>query len=211
MKRIKSFVKRNGRLSEVHKKNLLQREHYLCDQLPVLQHDFIGLEIGFGTGDSLLNIAKENPHQLWIGIEVYEKGVAQVIAQALENDLDNIILRVGDVCDVIHHEISKQSINHIRIFFPDPWHKAKHHKRRLINKDFLDKLYHILKPNGLCHIATDNQSYADACDEAIAEHSGFTNHDLLERPLTKFARKAIEKGIGITDIVIRKVEPLGCE
>lgn len=207
MSKIKSFVRRNGRLSTVSKSYLSQREHYLCDKLPPLDEPFIGLEIGFGGGESLLDVASNNPEQLWIGVEVYEKGVASVIRQALEMELENILLRIGDVCEVME-EIPKASLDHIRIFFPDPWHKKRHHKRRLVNKVFLDQLAELLKPDGMIHFATDNQHYAESCIELVKEHAKFELSDkVLKRPMTKFAKKASEKGIKAYDIVIIRKLP----
>lgn len=205
MSQIKSYVKRNSRLSPAQKAQLLQKDHYVCDQLPVLEYPFIGLEIGFGTGDSLLDVASSHPEQFWIGVEVYEKGVASVVRQALDKNLDNILLRVGDVHDILDQELALGSISHVRIFFPDPWHKKRHHKRRLVNKVFLDKLHALLKSDAVIHFASDNRHYAEACMELVDNHPGFVLSDqILERPLTKFARKAIEKGVEITDIVIHK-------
>lgn len=203
MRKIKSFVRRNGRLSS-SQKHALEKKEYLVKKLPKLQ-GIVGLEIGFGMGDSLLETAMKEKNKQWLGIEVYERGVASVIRQAKEKALDNIVLRIGDVVEIIEEEIQSDTIDHVRIFFPDPWPKKRHHKRRLINKEFLQKLDRILKPTGVIHIATDNANYAEACQEIVEELPNFVISDqILERPLTKFAKKAMEKNVGITDIVIVK-------
>lgn len=203
--KIKSFVRRNGHLSPDQIATVSQYDHYLCEQLPPLPNKFVGLEIGFGMGDSLLDVIKKEPSQLWIGVEVYERGVSSVIKQALDQQLDNLLLRIGDVHDIIDNELTDNSLDHVRIFFPDPWPKKRHHKRRLVNTAFLNKLYSVLKADGIVHIATDNLSYAKACYDVVNEHNGFKIIDrAIERPMTKFAQKALDQQSVITDLVVQK-------
>lgn len=204
MSSIRSYVKRSGRLSPTQKASLDEGSYGLRDPLPTLEHDFVGLEIGFGVGDSLLDVAKKHPEQFWIGVEVYDKGLVRVMREAAENNLTNLRLRVGDIQEVLE-EIEDEALSHIRIFFPDPWHKARHHKRRLVNPAFLKKLHRVLKKKGVIHFASDNLHYAESCQEAVKEVPGFyLSDEVLERPLTKFAKKALEKGSMITDVIIRK-------
>ena len=156
-------------------------------------------------GDSLLDIAEKHPEQLWMGIEVYEKGIASVIRQAKEKNLNNVRVMIGDSHEIIDQSIPDASIDHVRIFFPDPWPKKRHHKRRLVSKLFLDKLARILKQEGIIHIATDHYPYAEQCYELIESHSLFSlSSQTPERPMTKFAKKAIDEGSEIADIVLIK-------
>ena len=102
-------------MTSSHKQHIAEHEGYLYDKVPSFsKSDFVGLEIGFGTGDSILQVAGDNPSQTWVGVEVYELGVANVIRQAKLKGIDNICLRVGDVVEVLSEEFSDTSVNHIR-------------------------------------------------------------------------------------------------
>ncbi|UTC24770.1 tRNA (guanosine(46)-N7)-methyltransferase TrmB [Candidatus Comchoanobacter bicostacola] len=209
MKEIKSFVRRNSRLTDSHKKHLSQSDGMLYTQIPftlLQQQRFVGLEIGFGMGDSLLDVAAKNPDQLWVGIEVYEVGVASVIRQAKEKGLENIIVLTGDVMDFLEREQAHQLFDHIRIFFPDPWPKKRHHKRRLVQGKSLDVLASIMKPSAVLHFATDHLPYAEDVELVLSNSQYFKPLAVVPfRPETKFARKAKEAGVVITDIAVERI------
>lgn len=210
MSDIKSFVRRNSRLTDSHKNHLQENNGYLCQDFPVTQlqaYDYVGLEVGFGMGDSLLDAAQQDSSQLWIGIEVYEIGVASVIRQAKALSLNNLQLISGDAVTILSDECPEQSIDHVRIFFPDPWPKKRHMKRRIMQKNMLNSLGKIMKPGGKLHFATDNLNYAEETQSLLMVSDKFTIVDeMLHRPETKFAQKAIEAGSVITDIVAIKEE-----
>lgn len=205
---VKSFVKRNSRLTESHRQHLLEHEGMLYGDIPkelLREASFVGLEIGFGTGDSLLDVAAKRPEQTWVGFEVYEIGVAAVIRQAKEQSIDNLVLLVGDIKDFTQGKDCQAMFDHIRIFFPDPWPKKKHQKRRLVNPEMLDHLAYIMKPSAILHFASDDLGYAEDCINWLSQHPKFEIcNDYYERPETKFARKAQAKGSIITDILVKR-------
>ena len=206
---VKSFVKRNSRLTESHRQHMFEHNGMLYHELPnslLKEAAFVGLEIGFGTGDSLLDVAGKNPEQIWVGFEVYEIGIAAVIRQAKEKSIDNLVLLVGDVKDYTAGDDCQEIFDHVRIFFPDPWPKKKHQKRRLVNPAMLDHLAYIMKPSAVLHFASDDLGYAEDCIDWLAKHPQFELSDeIYERPETKFARKAQAKGAVITDIIVKKL------
>ena len=208
MKEVRSYVKRNSRLTDSHKSHLEDHHGFLYTTLPLERLEsarYVGLEIGFGTGDSLLDVAKQHPDQLWVGVEVYEIGIASVIRQAKAQALENIILLNGDAL-LLTASSDQGLFDHVRIFFPDPWPKKKHHKRRLVNPENLDHFSSIIKPGGVLHFATDHLGYAEDCQLYLTEHPAFGEVGyMLERPETKFARKATEKGAIITDLIAERI------
>ena len=167
----------------------------------IQQSHCVGLEIGFGMGDSLLDVAAKSPDQLWCGVEVYLPGVASVLRQAEEHSLSNIRVGVGDVIELLSM-MEPESCDHIRLFFPDPWPKKRHNKRRLMSEAFLSMIVRVLKERGQFHIATDNCQYAELCRELIQANPNITLSDQIPfRPETKFAKKAKQCGHIITDIL----------
>lgn len=205
MKKINSFVRRNSRLTDSHKRHLKDHGGLFYESLPLEQlqaKGFVGLEIGFGTGDSLLDVARNHPEQCWVGVEVYELGVAGVIRQAKLEGIDNLVLLIGDVC-VLTEDVDSL-FHHIRIFFPDPWPKKRHHKRRLMNQTMLNHIHQMLTPQGILHFATDCGEYADATRALCENHAGFeVSHHVCVRPETKFSRKATEPTQDLVYICIK--------
>lgn len=205
MRTIKSFIRRNSRLTQTQRETLSHDDSYLLETIaPSFWKDkpYIGLEIGFGMGDSILDVALKNPDQFWLGVEVYEIGVASVIGRARSDNLTNMALHIGDVSEFIDVHIPHQVIDHVRIFFPDPWPKKRHQKRRLVQADFLSQISSKLKSGAVIHIATDDAHYAEHCLSVLEKHPNYEiSSRKMYRPLTKFAKKAIAKNIPITDIV----------
>ena len=163
----------------------------------------IALEIGFGMGDSLLQMAEENPEVNYIGVEVHRPGVGHLLNRVLENGITNIRVFAEDSIDVLNNCIPPESLDKIQIFFPDPWHKKKHHKRRLIQDDFAQLLASRLKPEGVLHIATDWQNYAESIGET------FVNWRVTEIPPrveTKYERRGKRLAHEVFDFAFQKPE-----
>ena len=168
------------------------------------------LEIGFGMGESTAEIAAARPDTDFIGVEVHTPGVGSLLKQLGERDLKNVRVIQHDAVEVLHHMLGESTLSGIHIFFPDPWPKTRHHKRRLIQPEFLRLLASRLRPGGYIHAATDWENYA--------EHilATFQNESLLEntatnyaprpayRPLTKFEQRGLKLGHGVWDILFKK-------
>lgn len=221
MRKIQSFVRRSGRLTPSQKNGLTTLWHSHGIDKPDGILDFYNifgnnqpviLEIGFGNGDSLLQTAQDNPTHNYLGIEVYEAGVGRLIAGISRLGLDNIKILKEDAIDIIEHHIDECSLAGVQIFFPDPWHKKKHHKRRLIQPYFLSLLAKKLDDNGFLHIATDWEDYAQEIDLYLNQHLDFKNSigDTMlisrpkHRPLTKFESRGLHLKHGIWDFYANK-------
>ena len=161
------------------------------------------LEIGFGMGESLLNQAVENSHLDYIGIEVHRPGAGHLLMQVHEKTLTNIRVYAEDALDVLHRSVPNQCLSRVQIFFPDPWPKKRHHKRRLINRDFIDLLADKLLKGGLIHVATDWQPYAEQISETFDDLSEFVPVPAPARVATKFELRGQQLGHSITDLAFR--------
>lgn len=168
------------------------------------------IEIGFGMGDSLASMAKHNPDRNFIGIEVHTPGIGRLLALVEKDNLDNVRVIQADAVEVLRDNIDYQSIDQINIFFPDPWHKQKHHKRRLIQQTFLTLLHARLCEGGLLHIATDWAPYADYVNklmntnllfENIHGKNRYADPKKFGRPTTKFERRGLRLGHEVRDMV----------
>lgn len=173
------------------------------------------LEIGFGMGASLLAMAQAHPEKNYIGIEVHKAGVGSLAADLHEHDLSNVKLAADDAIELLKHNIPPASLSAIQIFFPDPWPKKRHHKRRIIQPDFIALLTEKLKEGGYVHCATDWQEYAEQMLALFSKAPGLVNSAsdqgfvprVETRPLTKFEARGQRLGHGIWDLVfIRKNE-----
>lgn len=170
------------------------------------------LEIGFGMGQSLLAMAIENPNDNFVGIEVHRPGVGALLADAKNAQLKNLKVICGDAVSVLNQNVKDESLSRIQIFFPDPWHKKKHHKRRLIQPEFVKMLCQKIKPEGIVHLATDWQSYAEHMLEVLnaepqlqnlMEQGGYMT-ERRDRPETKFERRGLRLGHEVWDLAYRK-------
>lgn len=164
------------------------------------------LEIGFGMGDSLAEQARTNPCVNYVGIEVHRPGVGHILMLIDDYDLDNLCLYSEDSIDVLTEVIPRKSLDVVQVFFPDPWHKKKHHKRRILNRDFVDLLAGKLKANGLVHIATDWQPYAEEIEILFGSLMQFARVAAPPRPQTKFERRGMKLGHHISDLAYRLVD-----
>ena len=172
------------------------------------------LEIGFGMGEATAHIARVRPDDNFLCCEVHEAGVGALLKRIGEQDLHNIRILRHDAVEVIDHMLSPGSLDGVHIFFPDPWHKTKHHKRRLIQPALVNKLAQRLKPGGYLHCATDWQPYAEQMMEVIGGEPLLANTSNAVdgfaakpdyRPLTKFENRGLKLGHGVWDLVFRRV------
>ncbi|PUE35627.1 tRNA (guanosine(46)-N7)-methyltransferase TrmB [Limnohabitans sp. Jir72] len=173
------------------------------------------LEIGFGMGDATAKIAQVRPDDNFLCCEVHEPGVGALLKRCGEESIGNIRIVQHDAVEVMDHMLGTDSLDGVHIFFPDPWHKSRHHKRRLIQSPFVQRLAQHIKPGGYLHLATDWQPYAEQmlavvsaepllANTASADAGGFaTKPDY--RPLTKFENRGLKLGHGVWDLVFRRV------
>lgn len=219
-RRIRSFVLRQGRLTKGQaralelvfpKFGITYQPHQL--DLNVLfgrpQSKKI-LEIGFGMGETTAKIANTLPDCDFLAAEVHTPGVGALLKLIDEQSLSNIRVIQHDVVEVLHNMIADGSLDGVHIFFPDPWHKKRHHKRRLIQSDFIQLLCTKLKSGAYLHVATDWQEYAEWVLEVLNAESQLQNtaQDYAEkpayRPLTKFENRGIKLGHGVWDMVFTR-------
>ena len=172
------------------------------------------LEIGFGMGEATAHIAAQMPETNFLCCEVHTPGVGALLKRIAEQGLENIRILQHDAVEVIDHMLPMGSLDGVHIFFPDPWHKKKHNKRRLIQSPLISKLAARLKPGGYLHCATDWQPYAEQIldvlrAEALLENTAFESGDGYApkpdyRPLTKFENRGIKLGHGVWDVVFAR-------
>jgi tRNA (guanine-N7-)-methyltransferase len=223
-RRIRSFVLRAGRVTAA-------QERALTELWPTYGLDFTGdpldlkvafghargstprcLEIGFGTGEVLGALAEANPHIDYLGIEVHRSGVGRLLLQAARANLKNLRIVCHDAVEVLEVAIQNETFDEVLVFFPDPWHKKRHHKRRLIDPAFAALLADKLKSGGILRLATDWQEYAEqmlaVCDASPALDSLSPDGAYVERPdfrpATRFERRGARLGHGVWDLAYRK-------
>jgi tRNA (guanine-N7-)-methyltransferase len=170
------------------------------------------IEIGFGMGDATWQIAKNNPNIDYLGFEVHSPGVGSLLMKIKEHEIDNLRIIQGDAKAILTNNIQNNSIKGFHVFFPDPWHKKKHNKRRLLQSDFIDMLIKKLQIDGYIHIATDWEDYAiqvlalmNSKAELINQSSDNRYIDRLEsRPITKFEQRGMNLGHKVFDLYFIK-------
>ena len=223
LRKIQSFVKRSGRLSKGQSLGLnelwsdygidVDKSSLNFEEIYLNQND-ITLEVGFGNGDSLIEMAIRQPDQNFLGIEVYEAGVGRVVNEASKKNINNLKVIKEDAVEVLENNILDSSISNFQLFFPDPWNKKRHHKRRIVQMSFLDLLSKKLKDHGIVHIATDWENYAEHIMETLESHPYFKNcagahrYSLRPeyRPLTKFENRGQKLGHGVWDIIFTNIK-----
>ena len=218
---IKSFVLRQGRLTTAQQNaldNHWQDYGVEFSEAPLnFQQLFnntndVLIEIGFGNGDSLLQQAINHPQTNFIGIEVHGPGVGHLIHHANKESLTNLKIIRHDSVEVLKQQIPNGSIKQLQLFFPDPWHKKKHNKRRILNPAFIQLAREKLKVGGLFHMATDWQHYAEQMLEQMDAAEGFLNtagngnyaDNTGDRCETKFERRGIKLGHAVWDLIYEK-------
>lgn len=210
VRRTRSFVRRQGRMTEGQRRAIDQfASRYMLDVTQVrellLQDDSPWvLEIGFGMGESLAQMAVAEPELHFLGIEVHRPGVGALLAAIDQQHIDNIRIVSADAMDVLHEQIPDGRLTRVQIFFPDPWPKKRHHKRRLINQASAQLLYNKLIPGGELHIATDWPDYAAHIENALKFVAGFSlladKSRPARRPSTKFEQRGERLGHPIVDL-----------
>lgn len=219
--RIKSFARRQGRITIAQQKALdeiwsqfgLEPDRVMDPVDCFGNQNPLVLEIGFGNGDSLVEMAKNDPERNYIGIEVHRPGVGHLLIKAEEAGISNLRVYAHDAIDILNDCIRDGAFERVQLFFPDPWHKTRHHKRRIVKQDFLKLIARKLHPNGTFHAATDWEDYAHDISEQLAQSGLYTSDDSESpfsprphyRPLTKFEARGHRLGHGVWDLIWRKV------
>lgn len=219
IRRIRSFVLRQGHLSKGQERALEEFGPHFCIEYraePLDLHAAFGraapkvLEIGFGMGQATAEIAAGRADTDFLGVEVHTPGVGSLLKLTGEQGLSNIRIIQHDAVEVLENMIPADSLDGAHIFFPDPWHKKRHNKRRLIQPAFLKLLVSRIKPGGYVHLATDWEDYAIQMLEVLSGETALEN--TAEgyaprpdyRPLTKFENRGIKLGHGVWDLVFKK-------
>lgn len=217
MRKIQSFVRRSGRLTPSQQnaltnlsanftiQNLNSFEDIWQNNNPVI------LEIGFGNGDSLLDMALSESENNFIGIEVYEAGIGRLINNASIAGLTNLKIIQADAVEILE-QMPDKFLSGLQLYFPDPWHKKKHNKRRIVSNDFLGLLATKMQDNSFVHMATDWEEYAQQMLETLDYHPSFSNTSQKfsqkpdRRPITKFEKRGKKLGHGVWDLIFIKNE-----
>ena len=218
-KTIRSFVVRAGRITKAQRSAFESGwDTYglrLSDGVIKLDNVFGRnnpkvVEIGFGMGGSLIEMVEAQPETDFIGIEVHPPGVGSLINAAQEKNINNLKVYLADATDVLNECFANGSLDRVQIYFPDPWHKKKHNKRRIIQPKFLQLIREKLRLGGVVHLATDWKPYAEQMLALIGEAYGFENiaQDYVPkpdfRPLTKFERRGERLGHGVWDLMAER-------
>lgn len=214
---IRSYVLRQGRLTPGQKQALTQLWavygiDYVAaplDPAAVFGRSApLSLEIGFGDGDSLLQQAEQHPERDFLGIEVHRPGIGRLLSRCHEAGLSNLRVFNHDAVEVLQQQIADHSLDCVQLFFPDPWHKKRHHKRRILQPGFASLVQRKLRPGGVFHMATDWQAYAEHMLAVMEVCPGFANlagageytQSQGLRPLTRFEQRGLRLGHGVYDL-----------
>lgn len=220
-KSIRSFVIRAGRIT-LGQKNAF--EHWWptyglsLAAGPVDMEQAFGrkapvvLEIGFGMGESLLTMAQQESEKNFVGIEVHPPGVGRIISSAGKAGIPNLRVYMADAMDVLEDCFADASIDRVQLYFPDPWHKKKHNKRRMVQPEFVQRVRQKLAVGGVFHLATDWENYAEQMLEVMGAAPGFRNMNEAGgysprpdyRPITKFEKRGERLGHGVWDLLFTR-------
>jgi tRNA (guanine-N7-)-methyltransferase len=222
-KHIKSFVLRQGKITPGQSNSIeelmpiygIKYSNSPIDlnaEFKRVNHKII--EIGFGMGNASWQIAKSHPENDYLGIEVHSPGVGSLLMSLKSNEVSNLRIIHHDALEVLHNMIPNGSINGFHIYFPDPWHKKRHHKRRIIQEDFINLLCQKLVPGGYIHLATDWEHYStwmlDILNKNPQLHNESQNNTFIARPdfrpMTKFEQRGINLGHKVWDLMFKKID-----
>jgi tRNA (guanine-N7-)-methyltransferase len=214
---VRSYSIRGSRITDAQRaaKDDLQKVHgieFKQEQIKISEifptSNKVIMEIGFGMGEATAIIAKNHPNNGYIAVDVHPPGIGKLLARIVENDLTNLKVIEEDVHVVLQHMIADESLDGIHLFFPDPWPKKKHNKRRIVNEGFLALIHPKIKKGGFIHIATDWVPYAVSIQEVFAGSTLFTGGVIDKpdwRPVTRFEGQGIDKDHAVNDMMYTKV------
>ena len=224
LRKVRSFVRRPGRLTTAQRRaleQLLPRYGVPREASSPLDLDAVFgrraervLDIGFGDGEAVVTCAANYPQVDYLGVEVHEPGIGHLLLLLEKAGLTNVRVIVADAADVVRERLGDASFDAVNLFFPDPWPKKRHHKRRLVQAAFVAGIARVLRPGGLFHVATDWADYAEHAREVIGREPRFVPAlagDLCEDPLafrppTKFERRGRRLGHDVVDLYFRATE-----
>lgn len=217
LRTIRSFVIREGRFTAAQKKafdtlwpkygivtenkSLLNLSSYFKKTQPTI------LDIGFGSGDSLISLAQQQPDFNFVGVEVYRPGIGAALRKIETLGINNIRIINHDAVELVSEMISEDSLHGAVVWFPDPWPKKRHHKRRLLQISFFNQLVRVIKNEGILHLASDWQDYVDYMTEHASKVHRLilqkTNQNPLDlqRPSTRFEQRGLKRGHQVTDLI----------
>lgn len=221
IRKVRSFVRREGRLTKGQQHAL---DTYWADlglnfsPKPLDYQQVFGnnnpvvVEIGFGMGSSLVEMAQAMPELNFIGIEVHRPGVGACLISAQKAGVKNLRVICHDAVEVFNYMLADRSLSKVQLFFPDPWHKKRHHKRRIVQPEFVQMVHEKLSVAGVFHLATDWENYAEHMLEVLEQAPGYENlaSDNLyvprpeSRPLTKFEARGHRLGHGVWDLMFQR-------
>ena len=217
---IRSYRRREGRMIPSRKRALdeLWMDYGITGQGPLDLDKLFGrqapchLEIGFGMGEALLEMARKHPENNYLGVDVYLPGVGQLLLGIREMGITNVRIDRRDAMEVLAL-LPAGSVSRVSLFFPDPWPKQRHHKRRLVQAPFVEKLHRVLEPGGHFHAATDWDHYARQICGVMEADDGFSNRSgsgefypgPVDRPLTKFEKRGLRRGHEVRDLLYERV------
>lgn len=216
LRKIRSFVRREGRMTSGQRHALKTFwPHFSVETgSGLLNFDLIFgrraprmLEIGFGMGDALVTMASTQPENDYLGIEVYRPGIGSLINRLVEYNIENVRIISEDAVHVLEHNIPEQALDAVYLFFPDPWPKKRHHKRRIVQPAFIQLLASRIKQGGVLHMATDWEDYAvhmmsvmNQVEEFRSVEYGAEAAGIGVRPTSKFERRGLQSGHVIRDL-----------
>tara|TARA_B100000579_G_scaffold384905_1_gene355669 strand:+ start:1064 stop:1729 length:666 start_codon:yes stop_codon:yes gene_type:complete len=215
--KLKSFVLRKGRITSNQRRALIElKEKFIIDDTKYLDNFWVksqsALDIGFGAGETTIHIAKSNPDMFVLGAEVYLSGVGSLLSRAEEEGVDNIRVVNGDIVPFLEQKVADECFNLILIFYPDPWPKRKHHKRRLLKQDFIDLLNKKLKAEGILYFKTDWVHYFQSVRKLFEDNKDWKllkkqelERYLIDLPQTSFEKKALKSGEELHELVFKKI------
>lgn len=215
--RLKSFVLRRGRITSNQKRALKELWiKFNIDSKKDLEPSWVkepsALDIGFGAGETTIHLAKTNPEMSVLGAEVYLSGIGSLLSRADEDSLDNISILNEDIVPFLEEKVPDDCFDLILMFYPDPWPKRKHHKRRLLQKSFIDLLNKKLKAGGVFYFKTDWDHYFQETQKLLFENNDWKvleNNELesylIDLPQTSFERKALASGRKLNELILEKI------
>ena len=221
---VRSFVLRGGRLTGGQKRALnefwphfgIEKGHSLLDFKTLFGNDApVIMEIGFGNGDATWQMAQANSAENYLGVEVHQPGVGRLLLKMKQHGIRNIRIANEDAVEFLRERVPEESLDGVRIYFPDPWPKKRHHKRRLIQPSLIELLASRMRPGALLHLATDWEPYAEHMLEVMRSSDRFINlspsGDFCDqphwRPETKYERRGERLGHQVRDLLFKRIPP----